>query len=259
MSKQFGLVKLDGRLGDVSFYSQNGVHRARLAKGIKKGRILTDPSFERTRENISEFQGLAMAVKSFGTSIQKVSNFKDRDRSTRLRKVFRTIMKRADALRGQRPVLISQNRDLLQGFELKSDVDLLSVFSSPIMTTNASRTSVKTDVSPKRDQVTPPPGATHYRLVQLLAPIADTVYNAEVKTFAPSTELGGMSEVTYSDYIPVRAVADESISLETTLDAPALADDVTVLLGLGIVFYEKTGSEYYSLAQNSAMKIVGVL
>jgi len=255
MSKQFGLVKLDGRLGDVSFYSQNGVHRARLAKGIKKERILKDEAFERTRQNISEFGGLALIVKLFGNALKAVSNFKDKTRGARLRKIFSQIMKRADVVRGQRPVLISQNRSLLENFELKSDVEFMDVFSAAATITKTSGTSVKTDVNPKRDQIKPPMNATHYRIVQLLATIADTAYNEETKTFEPANQLGGLSEVSYSEYMPLKGGV--SISVETTLNA-TLTDDVTVIHGLGIVFYEKSGSEFYSISENSAMKIVGV-
>jgi hypothetical protein len=67
MSKQVGLIKLKGNLGDVSFYQSEGDHLARMASGPSKERIMTDQAFQRTRENNAEFGGSAKAAKAFRT------------------------------------------------------------------------------------------------------------------------------------------------------------------------------------------------
>lgn len=257
MSKQIGFVKLKGKMGDVSFYSRKGVHSAKLGGGVSKERILTDPKFERTRENLSEFGGVATAVKSFRKAINKVSNFKDGSLGSRLTKVFRMIMKRADAIRGQRPVLLSQNKSLLVGFELTSGVDLFGVFSVPFTTLRDAAGKVATSMNLQSDMIESPANATHFRIVQMLGAIADTTYDEATKKFSPASDKDGVSEVTYSAYTPTRFANVTALNIETAINA-ALDANTSVIHGLGIVFYEKVGSEYYSLSQNSAMKIVNV-
>ena len=59
MSKQKGLIKLEGNIGGISFYVSDGEYLARMANGPSKERIANDPAFKRTRENNKEFGGSA--------------------------------------------------------------------------------------------------------------------------------------------------------------------------------------------------------
>ena len=52
MAKQKGIIKLEGTIGDITFYksTQDG-HLAREKGGVSADRIANDPNFQRTREN----------------------------------------------------------------------------------------------------------------------------------------------------------------------------------------------------------------
>ncbi|HEY0092582.1 MAG TPA: hypothetical protein VGB43_08860, partial [Flavobacterium sp.] len=56
MARQKGIIKLKGTMGGITFYktSLDG-HLAREKGGIEASRIASDPAFQRTRENGSEF------------------------------------------------------------------------------------------------------------------------------------------------------------------------------------------------------------
>lgn len=55
MARQVGLLKLAGTLEDISFYKAVYGYLARAKGGVDRKTILTDPRFQRTRENAFEF------------------------------------------------------------------------------------------------------------------------------------------------------------------------------------------------------------
>ena len=55
MARQKGIIKLKGTIGDITFYKTQDGHLAREKGGIDASRIASDPAFQRTRENGSEF------------------------------------------------------------------------------------------------------------------------------------------------------------------------------------------------------------
>lgn len=63
MAKQSGIFKVEGKLDDVSFYKSKTGFFVRKKSGIDKERLLSDPAFKRTRENLSEFTTIAGASK----------------------------------------------------------------------------------------------------------------------------------------------------------------------------------------------------
>ena len=55
MARQKGIIKLDGTIGDITFYKSKDGYLAREKGGIPADRIANDPAFQRTRENGAEF------------------------------------------------------------------------------------------------------------------------------------------------------------------------------------------------------------
>src|SRR5262245_49525855 len=223
MSKQTGFMTLEGKLGNVSFYKRGGVSRARMKSGISKDRILKDRKFKRTRENVSEFQGLAQSVSSFRSAIKQTSNFKDGTLGQRLTKVFRIMMKRGPGLRGQRAVQLSTNRSLLEKFEINGAANFATIFA-PDVTPGIVRNngfSVKTEIkNVHRDMIEAATGATHYRLVQLVGLLANTVYDETSKLYVPSNpDLNGKSFATYSEYVPLNSASTVNFELITENNA----------------------------------------
>ena len=51
MARQKGIIKLEGTIGDISFYKSKDGHLARTKGGVDAERIQNDPAFQRTREN----------------------------------------------------------------------------------------------------------------------------------------------------------------------------------------------------------------
>lgn len=73
MAKQAGYIKLEGTMGDLSFYkNRDGKFIARRKGGVSKKRILTDPKYKRTRENLAEFAVAAASAKFLKNAFREI-------------------------------------------------------------------------------------------------------------------------------------------------------------------------------------------
>jgi len=61
MARQVGPIKITGTIGDLSFYKSGDDYLVRMKGGPSKKKIMSSPSFVRTRENISEFGACSQA------------------------------------------------------------------------------------------------------------------------------------------------------------------------------------------------------
>lgn len=79
MAKQKGIIKLEGTIGDITFYKSRDGYLAKGKGGIPADRIANDPNFQRTRENESEFGRAGKAGKVLRNSIRALlQNASDR-------------------------------------------------------------------------------------------------------------------------------------------------------------------------------------
>ena len=63
MAKQKGIIKLEGTLGDITFYKSQDGHLAKTKGGVSADRIKNYATFARTRENGEEFGRASVAGK----------------------------------------------------------------------------------------------------------------------------------------------------------------------------------------------------
>jgi hypothetical protein len=112
MAKQKGIIKLEGTIGDLTFYkSQDGL-LARGKGGADATRIANDPNFQRTRENGSEFGAAGKAGKLLRTALRVLmQNSSDNRVVSRLTtEMVKVIQADATNVRGQRNVIPPDNR-----------------------------------------------------------------------------------------------------------------------------------------------------
>jgi hypothetical protein len=261
MPKQSSLITFTGKMDGISFYKKNGQHLARKAGGPSRSRIMNDPKFARTRENLTEFSGLAVSVSSFTQMFSAVKNFKDGTLRGRLVKILRSITKLADGIRGQRSIEVSKNRELLQGVEMNSTLTLKTSIAAKFNATHSADRSKGTITIANVDvnnAISAPPVATHFKLVQLLGVVSDIGYHVDMKKYVPLDGINNsIYDLSMTDYLSVSGGAPLSVTLEATLTPTgALGDNVSVVQCLGIIFFQKMGTAYYPLNQGIAMKIV---
>jgi hypothetical protein len=263
MSKQKGLIKLEGNMGGVSFYVADGKFLARVANGPSKERIASDPAFKRTRENNMEFGGSAKIAKSLRIALSSVLQTMGGSRLvSRLTGFFKSINSKGTGIRGQRAIALSSHMQDLVGFNLDKKSSFSSVCSIPFTFTNHPDRNVGTidfgSFVPE-NSISAPTGATHFRLVTALGTVSDYLYNASSKEYEPTKPASdGLGIVEYSPMIFLDATPVTLNLVATLTGSPVIPTKVSAVQTVGIEFYQEVSGQFYSLAQKNSMKIVNV-
>lgn len=263
MARQKGLMKYVGTIGDVRHFKIKGQEGffAGMVGGPTNEQVKTAPEFERTRENMNEFGGCAKAGKSLRTALSALmGKFADPQVTGRLTSIMKKInLEDGTEARGYRKVEISTQRKYLEGFEFNKNVSLSGIFNAPYdITHDASRNSADLTVAPFNpvDLIAAPSGATHFRLINALAVIADFSYNPTTNSYdADDMANNELNVVAYSDYIPLKAPY-AGATIEAVLPgAPTLGNNVSVVQVIGIEFYQEVNANYYSLNSGNCLRI----
>jgi hypothetical protein len=169
MARQKGVIKLKGKIGDLSFYKTQDGHLAREKGGVDAERIAKDPAFVRTRENGAEFGSSASSGKSLRTALfSMLQTASDNRVVSRLTKIM-TDIKNLDAtsVRGQRNVGVAialpAAKALLKNFNFNKRAILGSVLFKPY-TVNTGTGVITINGLQPANHINFPAGATHVTL-----------------------------------------------------------------------------------------------
>ncbi len=168
MARQTGIIKISGRLDDLSFYQgpgRNGRREnfVRTKGGVDADTIASSPNFARTRENMEEFGRAANNGKlvriALNGPLQGINNSR---LASQLTQRMRRIISQDDVnARGKREVLPANIGDMLE-FDFNKRVKLSNTFFKKA-TIQANAADVQMSIPefiPITDIVTPQ-GATH--------------------------------------------------------------------------------------------------
>jgi hypothetical protein len=249
MAKQSGIIKLEGTIGDITFYKSKDGMLARAKGGVDGNRIKTDAAFARTRENGEEFARAGSAGKLLRMAFRSyLQNTADSRMVSRLTKEMVAVVK-ADATssRGQRNVLDGE-LELLEGFDFNLDGKLSStlflVYEAAIDRANGSL-NVNIPGFIPINAIAAPEGATHVQVISAGASI--------------DFEGGVFETVTSrSADIPLTGEQVADIALANQLTANSTHP---LFLILGVEFYQQVNSVNYPLRNGkfNALAIVRVL
>ena len=166
MARLKGILKIHGTLDDLTFYKTQDGHLVKTKSSISKQRIMTDPNFQRTRENGSEFGSAASAGKLLRAAIRALLLTTSDNRITsRVTKVM-TIVKNYDATsaRGLRNVGVAISQAAakaeLKDFDFNIDSPLSSTLFKPFAINATTGVITITGLVPSTD-ISFPIGATH--------------------------------------------------------------------------------------------------
>ncbi|SFD02425.1 hypothetical protein SAMN05518672_10193 [Chitinophaga sp. CF118] len=130
-----GSIDFTGSIGGVSAYKRRDMEGTimRTKGGASKRKIKNSPSFERTRENNSEFAGRGRAAGRLRWALTFVRHLADYNFTSELSKLS-GLMQEADKtnVKGERSILFSQHRDMLEGFRLNQKNPFDSVVRLPL-------------------------------------------------------------------------------------------------------------------------------
>lgn len=137
MAKNNGILKIEGTLQDLTFYKGQDGYLVKTKSGVSRKRIMHDPAFARTRENLKEFAGSATAGKMLRLALNELlQQAKDNRVTSRLTQRMSKIQKLDSVhLRGQRTVKQGlstvEGRLLLENFNFNDRAPLESVLLAP--------------------------------------------------------------------------------------------------------------------------------
>ncbi|HEY1039510.1 MAG TPA: hypothetical protein VGF30_08910 [Bacteroidia bacterium] len=166
MARQKGIIKLKGKIGDISFYKTQDGHLAREKGGVDAERIANDAAFVRTRENGAEFGSSANSGKALRTALfAMLQTASDNRLVSRLTKIM-TDIKNLDATsaRGKRNVGVAiataQAKALLKNFNFNKNAVLGSLlFKAYAVNTGTGEITIN-GLEPI-NHINIPAGATH--------------------------------------------------------------------------------------------------
>ena len=235
MAKQKGIIKLDGTIGDITFYKSKDGYLAREKGGIPADRIANDPAFQRTRENGAEFGRAGKAGKVLRNSIRALlQNASDSRMVSRLtQKMVEVIQEDVTNTRGQRNV-IDGEAELLTGFEFNINGKLGTTLYAPFTTTIdrvAGTLVANLPAFVPTNMIAAPGGTTHFKIVSAGAEV-----DFENETFVIDTQATAV--------LPWDSAATAVINL---INAVTANSTHPLFLALGIEFYQEVNGQMYPL------------
>ena len=248
MAKQSGIFQVEGTLGNVTFVKTQDGYLVKTKSAVSKARRASDPAFQRTRENNSEFGRAGKAGQVLRTAVRNLSKTaKDNRLASRLTKEMMKVLKAdATSIRGMRNV-VDGEAEMLKGFEFNINAQLSSTLFAKYEST-INRVTGMLDVTipsfvPINDLVVPD-GSTHFSIVSGGASV-----DFEAQTFEEITSASAV--------VPIDATPTAVQTLSNALQA---ASTHPLFLLLGIQFFQQVNGINYPLKNGAfnALQIVEV-
>jgi hypothetical protein len=235
MAKQIGILKTQGTLDDLTFSKTKDGYIVKKRTSLNGTKISSDPNFQRTRENNSEFGKAANAGKLLRNAIRnQLLNAKDFRVVSRLTKEMMKVIKAdSTSTRGQRNVIDGET-ELLQGFDFNVNAKLSTTLYAPYTATiNRVAGSLSVDIASfiPNEMIPAPTGTTHFRIVSGAAEV-----DFENGTFVTDNKSTAI--------LPWNETATAAISLANAVTA---ASTHPLFLLLGIQFFQQVNGSFYSL------------
>src|SRR5260221_7591307 len=132
MARQQGILKFKGNIGSFSMYKTQDGFQGREKSGIEPGRVLNDPAFQRTRENLAEFAQVAQSAKLLPRCIPQCTDQRRGQQGAPAAGVG-DVQSPQDHRRGER-LVPAGNLELLKNFEFNSNGKLMTTYQAPFST-----------------------------------------------------------------------------------------------------------------------------
>lgn len=249
MARQESILKMRGVIGDLSFSKhRTRGYEVRAKGGVSKDRIMNDPNYVRTRENMREFGTASNKSRQIRRQLNNLSRgMADGSMGNRLLSLVYRIQKRdSESTRGSR-TFRQENAKSLQGFEFNRYSNLSAVFSAPLdVSLDREAGTVKLVVPPfdPRVDVYLFQDATHIRFSMAAAILPDTDMALPRPIIAET------------DYIPLIGEFGGT-DLYSQIPTPS-ADVVYTVVGISV--YQRVNRMFFSLNNgiHNALSIVQV-
>jgi len=262
MARNNSFVKLEGTLDGLTFYKSNGENLVKTKSSVSKNRIMNDPAYRRTRENMQEFGGAARIGKALREAFAGVVKLMaDTFMGGRINGIMKRVNSNGAGARGEREFDLITNSILFQSFEfnLKTPFDAQFFAPSSPISIDPGRNILSWSI-PDFDTDTfirKPESATHCKLVLAAGYVSNYAFLPATKSYEPVDDaVNGKGDVVYSTDIPLKGMVGAVTNLDIDMSALGAIPATTLLFATtGIIFYQEINGNLYELAQGNAMKI----
>lgn len=235
MARQRGIIKINGTLGDITFYKSKDGYMVREKGGVEASRIANDPAFQRTRENNSEFGRAGKAGKLLRNSLRTLylQSADARMCSRMTQWMMKVIQADSTSGRGLRNVIDGET-ELLLGFEFNIRGKLSTTFFAPYeVEIDRAGGAVSLNVPPfvPLNMLAAPAGTTHYKILS-----AATEIDFEAGTF--KTNQAETALLPWNNLTTVAIAHSNGVTAGST--KPLFA-------ALGVEFYQEVNGQMYPL------------
>mgnify|MGYP001163269631 CR=1 FL=1 len=240
MAQQESMIKLKGRVGDVTFYQNERGYQARSSKGVDPKRVKQHPAFKRSRENSREFGRAAIAAKCLRSALRPLlRHIPDGSMVNRLTSRMVRILKADDVhIRGER-LVNPVNVGMLRFFDFNRSAplhEMLLVRYDVNLDRSENRVELRLPSFYPKQAVVFPKEATHFRLVAATTAIDFSR--------APSTSQRPPVAMETTELLSVVGQVP-ALSFSLPIDESLAAGAVIVLVGIS--YFESLQGEIYPI------------
>jgi hypothetical protein len=224
--------------------------------GANRDLVMNNPAFKLTRENMSEFKGCGIVVKSIRIGLQQlIPEYTDTRFTGRLVALIKMInLRDEEGSRGKRAIRISHNRPILKTLNLherrKIDYELKKCIRNSHSESRTEATITVNELNPSPDLV--PGNPQFYRVINHLNIISDFAFSETLCRYEPLNPLNGQGAYVYSDYTPINTPFTASLKV-TFPEGTVLTESDSVMQCIGIEYYIQSGTDAYILYSRGSM------
>lgn len=261
MAKVRALFHISGNLGGANFFERDGKQYARNTSSLKKDRVMTDPRFIRSRENMNEFGGASIAGKAFRSALSEIKKaFFNPYLTGRVTSLFQSCFAAGQGARGYRNLYFLPNQNRLSGFSFgDKKLAALSFANNQNLSTTANRNQIEWSIPAfiPNEEVSPPQGADHFRFVFALVCMSDYIWQNK-KWVPQEPDLNGYSQIMFSPLLSLN-VSQPASQMANAISMPQLPGPNTTLFAIcGIQFLQEIDGKNYPLIQGNALHIASI-
>ncbi|MEZ4875201.1 MAG: hypothetical protein R2793_07090 [Flavobacteriaceae bacterium] len=266
MGIQKSFIKLKATMDDVTFYVRNGKYLVRKKGGVDRERILKDPKFVRTRENMQEFGGAAKVSKLFRHTLNSlISEQGGSLAASRLTGIFKRLASRGPGKRGQRSLLMAPHKKFFEGFEFNEEREFKSVltalYDAPEIDADRGVVTWTVPSFPLEGELKAPEGTTHYQFLLATTLLGDHAYDPDLREYFPvEPEFAEKRAVAMGALLPYTGgtTAPETLTTDLGLGGP-LPETVISISVVGVLFFQESpDGELYPLKGKQSLRIAKV-
>jgi hypothetical protein len=246
MARQKGPIKIVGTLDDLTFLHTQDGYRVRNKSSLTAARIASDPNFLLTRQNGYEFARSSKAAKLMGKAFRStIAGTVDSRMHSRLLRVMSAVL-HMDQVHGHGARTVADgDMSLLNEFQFNVRTAVDETFHAPFTSSIDRVTGACKIIIPSNkplEQIVPPQGATHFRLISAAA---------ELDFLAPEKIVASAS----SGYLLLDNTATAALTLTSTV---TVGSTLPIFLAFGIEFWKDTNG-FKEAMRNGAYNAYGIV